>query len=443
MRRLRTAVAVLTVATLAASAAACSSSKSGGGTSADAPQTVLIWDTGLLGKTNDNGSAKSDSFLHQAASNFHATHKNITIKIVEQGGDISANAAQFKAASIAGNGPDIHIQYTGGPTLSFSKYFVDLSEVLGKDTLSQFNGLNTVRKNYEPSGSLLALPYGSGTYFTVWYNKKLLKQAGLDPDYQPTSWQDLISEGQKYHTATGKPAFYVADLEGYVGAWVVAALAAGNLGSTAFTDQYSGKTKINTPAMQQAYTTWSNFFKTGLINKDAGEVSNGDADQGFIQGKAPIYFSGTWGDVGMYQKFKDNVGWSFIPMEQDAKFSDVAAGGPQVAISVTNYSKHQAAAEEFVKYLAEPKTQDLYVKLGQTEGSSNKQGDTSVIKNPLLKQQAEKLKTTQTIVYPFDNVMPQSVIDLYYRLDASTFLGKTTPQSAVQQLQAALDAEQG
>lgn len=443
MQRLRTVAAVLAVAALTATVGACSSSSTGGGTSADAPQTLLIWDTGLLAKTNDNGSAKQDSFLHQAAKDFHATHKNITVKIVEQGGNISANAAQFKAASIAGNGPDMHIQYTGGPTMSFSKYFVDLTDVLGKDTLSQFNGLNTVRKDYNPNGSVLALPYGSGTYFTIWYNKPLLKKAGLDPDYQPTSWQDLLSEGQKYHDATGKPAFYVADLEGYVGAWVVAALAAGDLGPTAFTDQYTGKTKIDSPAMEKAYKTWADFGKSDLINKDAGEVSNGDADQGFIQGKAPFYFSGTWADAGMYDKFKDNIGWSFIPMDQSAKYTDVAAGGPQVAVSVTRYSKHQAAAAEFLKYLAQPKTQDLYVKLGQTEGSSNKQSDTSVIKNPLLKEQAEKLKTTKTIVYPFDNVMPQSVIDLYYRLDAATFLGKTTPKSAVEQLQSALDSEQG
>jgi len=39
--------------------------------------------------------------------------------------------------------------------------------------------------------------------------------------------------------------------------------------------------------------------------------------------------------------------------------------------------------------------------------------------------------------------MPQSVIDLYYRLDASTFLGTTAPKDAVKQLQSALDAEQG
>ena len=38
--------------------------------------------------------------------------------------------------------------------------------------------------------------------------------------------------------------------------------------------------------------------------------------------------------------------------------------------------------------------------------------------------------------------MPQSVIDLFYWLNASVFLGTVTPEDAAAQLQAAYDAEQ-
>ena len=37
--------------------------------------------------------------------------------------------------------------------------------------------------------------------------------------------------------------------------------------------------------------------------------------------------------------------------------------------------------------------------------------------------------------------MPQSVIDLFYRLNATVFTGQTTPEDAVAQLQAAYEAE--
>lgn len=437
MRKLRTAAAMVAAAALLAGASACSSS----GTDPNAKQELLIWDTGLLAATNEDGTPKDESFLHQAAKDFQKLHKNITVKIVEQGGDISANAAQFKAASIAGNGPDIHIQYTGGPTLAFSKYLENLDDVLDQSTRDDFTGLDTVRKDFEKDGKLLALPYGAGTYFTVWYNKKLLADAGMT-EAVPKTWEDMIAKGEEYQQKTGKPAFHVANLEGYVGAWVVAALAAGQGGSSTFTDMYTGKSKIDGSAMTKAYQAWADFNKPTLVNGDAGELSNGDADTGFLNGQAPYYFSGTWGDAGMHEAFGDDVGWFFIPMMEGAKHPDIAAGGPQVAVSITTYAKHKDAAKEFLKYLAEPEVQDLYVKLNQKEGSSNKKSDSSVIENPLLKEQTEALKKA-TVVFPFDNVMPQSVIDLYYRLDASTFLGTTTPKDAVKQLQSALDAEQG
>ncbi len=40
-------------------------------------------------------------------------------------------------------------------------------------------------------------------------------------------------------------------------------------------------------------------------------------------------------------------------------------------------------------------------------------------------------------MFAFDSVLPQSVIDLFYRVNAGVFLGNITPQDAVDQLQAA------
>lgn len=438
MRRLRKVVAVAAAAALTLGLGACAGPNSGSG-----KVTLTVWDTGLLGKLNKNGSPDmTKSFLHRAAADFEKKNPRVSVKIVEQGGDISSNSAQFKAASIAGNGPDVRIQYTGGSTLSFSKYFVDLSSVLDAKTLANFSGLNTVRTDYAKDGKLLALPYGSGTYFILWWNKKLLAAAGLPVDAAPTSWEDMVAQGRQYKAATGKPAFFVANLEGYVGAWEVAVLAAGRLGEQAFTDQYSGKTKIDSPAMEAAYRTWSDLYASGLTNADAGEVSNGDATAGFVQGKAPFYFSGSWEDAGLLDAMGKDLGWAFVPTGKNAKYRNVALGGPQVAISITSYSKQKETAANFVKYLARPEVQELYVKLGQTEGSSDRRTSTAAIQNPLLKAQTEALKKS-VVVYPFDNVMPQSVIDLYYRLNASTFLGKTAPKDAVTQLQSALRAERG
>lgn len=428
--------ALLLTASMMIGLAACSSSGD------DGQVEIVIWDTGLLGKTNEDGSAADNSFLDWAAAEFEQEHPNVTVTVVEQGGDLGTNQAQFEAASIAGNGPDIRVGYTGGPTLSFADYLVDLDGVLSDDVKNDLTGWSTVRQGYQSDGALLAMPYGSGTYFTVFVNRALLEAAGMDPDEVPSTWEELLAQGEEYQEKTGNTPFWIANLEGYVGAWVVSALAAGYGGENTFTDMYSGAAPIDGEPMLKAYQAWADLYASGLTNPDAGEVANGDSTAGFVQGKGAWYIVGMWEDANMTEAFGDDVSSFFIPMLSDAPDQSVAAGGPQTGISITNYSKHQDVAAEFLEFLARPEVQDHYVELTQVEASGSRSADPTVIENPLLQAQAAALAETENLVYPFDNVMPQSVIDLFYRLNASVFLGTTTPEDAVAQLQAAFDAEQ-
>lgn len=435
MKKMRI-VGVVAAAAIVTALAACAPGGDAGGSK------LVIWDNNLLGKTNEDGTVADNSFLDAAAGMYEEANPGVDIEIVQQSGDFSADAAQFEAASIAGNGPDIRIAFTGGGILSFSDFYVDLSDVFDTATFDDLTGWNTVQENYDANGKVLALPYGSGTYFVVFYNKEMLSAAGLDPDPNPASWQDMIALGQDYKDATGQPAFWLANLEGYVGAWVMGALVGGELGQDGFTNMYNGDEPIDGEPMIKSYQAWADLYASGLTNPDAGEVSNGDATTGFVQGKAPFYITGMWEDTNMTDAFGDQVGSFFIPVLDGAQFPSVAAGGPVSGLSITNYSKNQEEAKDFLRFLADPKIQDLYVEMTQAEPSNSKSADASVIVNPLLQAQATALTEVDQLVYPFDNVMPQSVIDLFYRLNASVFLGTVTPEDAAAQLQAAYDAEQ-
>ena len=433
----RTLLAAVAAAGLVGGLVACAPAEDSG------PVELLIWDTGLLAKTNEDGSAADNSFLDTAAAMYMEENPDVTIKIQQQGGDISTNAAQFEAASIAGNGPDIRIQFTGGPTLSFSDFFVDLSDTFDQSIMDDMTGWNTVRADYEPDGALYGMPYGSGTYFTVFVNHALVEAAGMDPLEVPGTWEEMIAMGEEYKEKSGgQNPFWIANLEVYVGAWVIGALAGGELGPDGFTAQYRGDIPIDSPEMIKAYQAWADLYASGLTNPDAGEVSNGDSTAGFVQGKGAYYIVGMWEDVNMNDAFGDQVSSFFIPVLDGAAYPSVAAGGPVQALSITNYSKHQEEAKDFLRFLAQPAIQDMYVEMTQVEPSNSRSADPSVIQNPLLQAQAEQLKEVGDLIYPFDNVMPQAVIDLFYRVNASVFLGTTTPEDAVQQLQQAFDDAQ-
>jgi len=428
--------AALLVTGLALGLAACST-----GAEETGDVTLTLWDPGLLSKSTEDGKVDTDkSFIHQAAALYEEQNPGVKIEIVQTSGDTSADGVQFQAASIAGDGPDIRVGFAGGNTLSFEDFLLDLDGTFSDETVADIKGWNTVKADYKSDGAQLALPYGGGSYFYVFYNKEMIDAAGIDLSTPPESWEDLLDLGDEVKK-TGETPFWVANQEGYVGAWVIAALAGGELGPDAFTDMYNGEIAVDDPAMVKAYEAFHELYDRGLTNPDAGSVGNADALSGFVQGNGAFYISGAWENAQMNDAMGDNVGVFAIPRLEGAKYPDTVAGGPNVAVSITNYSKHTEQAQDFLRFLAEPSTIDLYVKLFQVEASNSASADESVITNPLLQSEAEQLKSAET-VYPFDNVMPQSVIELFYKVNAQVFTGAMSAEDGVAQLQAAYDAEQ-
>lgn len=441
--KMRTAGALTLAAGLVVGLAACSPA-SGGGNAGGDPQRLLVWDTGILGRTLENGDPDlENSFIDRMAAAFESENPGVAIEVVQQGGDITANSAQFQAASIAGDGPDIRIQYAGGPTLSFAEFFTDLEPLLTPEIIDSMTGFNVNREGFQPDGRILGMPYGAGNLFTVFQNNAVLEEAGLDPSNPPSTWEELMANGQQVVDQTDKNGFWVANLEGYVGAWMITALVGGQLGETAFTDMYAGTTPVDDPAMVRAYQAFAEWGASGLTNPDAGQVSNGESTAGFVNGSSAYYLVGSWENNNMLDAFGEGgVSSFFIPTLAGSPYPDIAAGGPEIAISVTEYSQRKELAGEFLRFLAQPENQDVFVEMYQTQGSNNRNGDPSKIQNPLLRQQIEQLTAaTDGVTFAFDSVMPQATIDLFYRVNAGVFLGSITPEDAVAQLAASYEQE--
>lgn len=405
---------------------------------------LLVWDTGILGRTLEGGEPDlENSFIDQMAVAFMEANPGTTIEVVQQGGDITTNSAQFQAASIAGDGPDIRIQYAGGPTISFSDFFTDLDPLLGPEVLDNLAGVNVNREGFSAEGRLLGMPYGAGNLFTIFQNHAVLEEAGLDPSDPPTTWEELLENGQQVVDNTDKNGFWAANLEGYVGAWFIAAIVGGQLGESVFTQMYAGEIPVDDPAMVRAYEAFAEWGASGLTNPDAGQVSNGESTAGFVNGSSAYYLVGSWENNNMLDAFgEDGVSSFFIPTLEGSEFPAMGAGGPEIALSITEYSENKELAAEFLKFLAQAENQDVFVELYQTQGSNHKDGDPSKIQNPLLRQQFEQLAlATDGVTFAFDSVMPQATIDLFYRVNAGVFIGSITPEDAVAQLKASYETE--
>ena len=400
--------------------------------------TVKFWDPGLFAVSADGILDKSKSFIYKAVEGYQAANPGETIEITETSGDLTATSNQFRAASIARNGPDMKSAYAGGNVLSFAQFLEPLDAVFSPEEQAKISGWDTVRDGYKSDGHILALPYGAGSYFYVFYRPSLFKQARVE-FVEPKTWEEMLDLGDKLK-AGGVNPFWVCNQEGYVGAWVIAALGGGQLGANTFTEMVLRNQPINSPGLIEVYKGFAQLFARGLTNPDAGQVGNGEAMSGFAQGKGAMTIGGSWSNNELIDTLGDDVGMFPIPTLASAKEPGVLAGGPNIAVFVTNYAANKDGAFKFLKYLAEAKTIDLYVQLTQIEPSNHKDADPSLITNRLLREQGERIKSVKT-VYPFDNIMPQPVIDLFYRVNATVFTGAQTAEDAVAQLQAEFDKQ--
>ncbi|CAB4772546.1 MAG: extracellular solute-binding protein [Actinobacteria bacterium] len=397
--------------------------------------TLKVWDPGLMGHLTNGALDTKTSFIYKAKVAYEKLNPHVTIAISEIDGGVSDT--QFKAASIAKNGPDIKIGFAGGNTLSFAAFLEPLDKHFTKAELALIKGTGTVREGYNPTGPLLAMPYGAGSYFYVFYDKRIMASHNIDMSTPPKTWEAFLDLANTLKASGVDTPIWETNLEGYTGAWVIASLVGGQLGPNAFFDMYTGKTKVNSAAMVKAYEGYQKLYTTGVTNADATTAGQGDRLNGFLAGKGAMIIDGGWDNDPIFKAMGSNAGTFAIPQLAGSKYPKILAGGTNVAVAVTKYSKNKVEAIKFLKYLMQAKTIDTYVKITQTEPSNHVNADATVIVNPLLKAQARDVAKNPQ-VYPFDNIMPGPTNDLFYKLNASVALGQTTPADAVKQLQASL-----
>jgi raffinose/stachyose/melibiose transport system substrate-binding protein len=399
---------------------------------------LVFWDSLFV----ENEAIPIDQwFITQAIARFESEFPDIHINRVAQSSDIATYDQILQAANLASNGPDVLTHFAGGGILSFTQFLEPLDQYFSQAERDQLTGWDSVREDFKPDGAIVAVPYGAGSYFEVLYNRELMQQAGVDPDAQewPATWEELLELAQGIKDAGVNP-FAIGEQQGYTGAWVMATLVGGQIGTEGFFGMRAGTVPLNDPSMITGYEQYKQPYDRQYVNGGAGSLTNEEGQQLFVRGEGAMLIQGGWFNKAAVEALGEKVGNFPIPTLADAPHAGAIAGGPNVSLGITNYSEHKPEAVEFLKFLLRPKILDLYVSAGQVEPSNHEDADLSVIQNPLLRNQAEWLQTRETI-YPFDNIMPQVINDLFYRTNASIFTGRVSPEDGANELQSEYEDE--
>ncbi len=350
---------------------ACSSS--GSNSSSTSPSTFGVNATGTV---HFWARQATDGPAIALVKEFNKTHKHL--KVVLHLTPPNDDTSQLATAIRAGSPPDVvGLNDIDVPTFSHEGALMDLTKYI--------NAL-PYKKSLSP-GHLALAAIGSKYYglpyladlSVLWYNKKLFKEAGLNPNDPPTNYAQIMTDATKI-SALGHGIYgfsFAGDCQGCLGFTMLPSLWAdgvhmihGPLGNQ--TVDVASDARLKT-MLADYRTLWSK--KMVPVNDQTQNGLTWGAD--FEAGKVGILP----GDYGFATK-----------MTNPAEFADA----PLPGVTGDNYStfdggddfvipagaSNPSGAWEFIKWVLEPAQQTQYPSLGDTPVRSDILTPAFAAKNP-------------------------------------------------------------
>lgn len=419
MRRTFTRLAATALAVVAAAGlSACSSS----GTGASGGAALTLW--------HNYGTYSNAAATDQLVAAFEKKNPGITIKVVSQPQDNYYPLLQ--SATIADQGPDLAVMWTGLYALKYQNLLVNLKGVVSDSLLANEKSIAYTAPNFDPKQGSLVVPSDT-QYYIGFYNKKLFAKAGITA--VPRTWDELYAACAKLKKIGVTPLTYgnggatgATFVPWYDASYLLAALYT----PTQLTELYSGKIPWTDPKIQAQLGKWQQLSTRGYINDDALTSSTNFRD--FATGKAAMIVDGSF-DAAQFQKALGGDLAAFAPPFSDQPIKQVVefAGG---GYAITKSSKHRADAAKFLDFLGTSEASAILEANGLIPNLVGYQP-----KDALAKQLIGFAANDGYTQYPMlDNIVQPEVADVGSRQLPSVLTGGRTSDAALSALQAALQA---
>ncbi len=347
-----------------------------------------------------------DKWMASMVSTYEKLHPKVTINIVPQSSDTLIGA--FRLAAQSRSGPDIDTQWATLPTLTpyWDKAAVAISDYVPDTETSQW--LET-SENTE-GGKIVAMPIYLIGVPLVW-NKQLFKEAGLDPNTPPKTWDEFLADCAALK-AHGITPFGMGNKDGYFGAWMFAIYLTQELNSLDEIKAAIGNTGGFSMAqfdelLRNLYAMMQTLMQKGYLNSDVASLDLNQGWQLFPQKKAAMAFT-TDGNVLSWGKAlgEANIGVAYPPVWGHGKLAasyDVTQSSDEF---ITSWAPNKAAAAAFLVWLHDPANMKaLYDETGAFPADAR--FPVTSITDPLA-QQLYKLDTAKSSIW-LENYLPPQV----------------------------------
>jgi raffinose/stachyose/melibiose transport system substrate-binding protein len=381
------------------------------------------------------------AFWQQAADDYMALHPNVSIEIT-----VLENAA-FKDRLVtvmqAGDPPDIFEAWGGGTLWEYAdagmlRNIAPELEGAWKDSFSAKAALELFGKD----GAYYGVPWTWGMV-SMFYNKALFEQAGLDPDNPPATWTDFLAAVQTLKDA-GITPISVGEGEPWTGHfwWVYLAIRCG--GQDAFLKAYTREGSFADEPFVQAGVHLKELIDLEPFQEGFLGMTHPESEGYFGDGKAAMMLMGQWAPGAMIQ-YSVNAGadinggadisvFNFPMVEGGAGNPGDALGGGD-GFGIGKNAPDEAI--DFVKYLTSPAVQRagsffILPTVGRAEDA---------VTDPILQTILENRNNAPYLQLYYDQFLPPAVGQAVVDGVQGLFAGMTTPQEVAQGIEDAASLE--
>ncbi|MFF1816957.1 ABC transporter substrate-binding protein [Kribbella sp. NPDC058245] len=329
---------IAVVLALAAGLTACSGSSEQ--PKADGPVTLKVArDPGL-----DKGAIAA---FDERVAQFEKANPGIDIAPQEY----NWTATTFTAQLAGGTLPDVFtVPFTDGRGLIERKQIADISGLVSTlPYASKFNE-NVAKAGKAEDGKMWAVPiaaYGQALH----YNRALFKQAGLDPDKPPATWDDVRADAKQIADKTGK-AGYAQLTTDNTGGWILTTLDYAYGGRTEKLEGDKATAELDTPELASVLQWLKDLRWTDNSMGSNFLYDWGGINQAFASGQVGMYVSGggNYGSLVTQNALKPaDYGVTVLPLA-DKPEAGVLGGGTLATVSAKANEAVKAAAVKWIDF---------------------------------------------------------------------------------------------
>ena len=209
--------------------------------------------------------------------------------------------------------------------------------------------------NSRQGGHVWSIPFQRSTP-VMYYSKEAFKEAGLDPQKPPTTWDELVAAGQKLtkRDASGRVTRWgvMIPSAGGVDTWLFEALTIEAGGLLYDANNACCKILLNSPPVESAMQFLRDLGQKHHVSPP-GPIDWGTAPNDFVAGKIGIMYhsTGSLGFIRNNAKPGFEFGTAFLP--KNKRFG-VPTGGGNFYLFKATAPERRKAAWEFVKWMTSP-----------------------------------------------------------------------------------------